>query len=118
MPEDVRVSEGLADTLAAAGNVTAPGAGAAIATLAAPPAGAYEIRVSLERGGAASVAADIGNFAIKKGATTLVAAAQAGADIVLERVTLDGASAVTVNAVGAATAGVVYSASIRATRVA
>lgn len=118
MPEDVRVEIGLSDSLNAGANVTAPGAGAAIATLAAPPKGVYEVRVAAKTG-AGTVAADDGNVQLKAGATVLVGAVPtSGQEIVLDRVTLDGATALTLNAVGAATAAVVYTGRITATRVA
>jgi hypothetical protein len=106
-----------ADSLSIGGNVTAPAAGAAIATLAAPPAGVYEVRVAAAVG-AGAVAADNGNVQLKKGAAVHTAnLPTTGTEQVIDRVTLDGATAVTLNAVGVGTAAVVYTGRITATRV-
>jgi hypothetical protein len=106
-----------ADTLSIGGNAVAPGVGVAVATLAAPPAGVYEVRVSAQTG-AGTLAADNGNMQLKKGAAAVVAALPTGGqEQIVDRVTLDGATALTVNAVAAATAGVPYTARISATRV-
>lgn len=107
------------------GRTVAPGAGAAIATLASGnlPAGLYdfEIRAVLDTG--APAAADINNMEFREGATVVTSLQ------VLPVITayspprrirrlMDGATAVSVNATGAATAGVAYTAEIIATRVA
>lgn len=106
-----------ADTLSTGATVIAPGVGVAVATLAAPAAGVYEVRVSAQTG-AGAVAADNGNMQLKKGAAALVAALPTGGqEQMVDRVTLDGATALTVNAIAAATAGVPYTARISATRV-
>lgn len=106
-----------ADTLSIGGNSVAPGAGVAVATLAAPPAGVYEVRVSAQTG-AGTVAADNGNMQLKKGAVVVVAALPTGGqEEIVDRVTLDGATALTVNAIGVSTAGVPYTARLSATRV-
>lgn len=111
-----RVSVGQADTLSAGANVTAPAAGANVVNLAAPPAGSYEVRIAAAVG-AGAVAADNGNVQLKKGAAVVLTnLPTTGAEQALERVTLDGATALTLVAVGAATAGVVYTGRISATR--
>jgi len=119
VPEIVETSEGFVDTLFGQGSVSAPGAGATIATLAAPPAGTYNLRITLGQGPAGTIAAaDCGNWKItKSGASFIAAGLASNCEIVIDRITLDGATTITVNALVAATAGVVYTASIKATRV-
>lgn len=101
------------------GSVTTPGASAAIATLAAPAAGWYEIEVQVAYGGSIEQTL-IDNFELRLGGTTVASGLQ-GADAsngvpTPHRFTiqLDGATAVSVNATGAASAGAVYIASINA----
>lgn len=121
MPFIVPGLQDLSDSLQAGGAVTAPGAGAAIATVAAPPAGTYLVTVSAGTGAGTPVAADVGNMQLKKGATVVALLAHpisTTAPMPPVRVTLDGSTALTVNAVGVATAGVVYVATIVAVRVA
>jgi hypothetical protein len=113
------------DGVGALGRVVAPGAGAAIATIVAGnlPAGLYdfEVRAVLDTG--APVAADINNMEFREGAgvvTSLqvlpvITAYSPSRKI---RRLMDGATNVSVNATGAATAGVAYTAEIIATRVA
>ena len=119
MPEIIDISEGIADTLYGSGSATAPGAGATIATLAAPPAGVYMLRVTLGQGPAATIAAaDCGNWKLtKSGASFIAAGLASNCEVVVNRITLDGSTTITVAALGAATAGVVYTASIKATRI-
>lgn len=105
---------GIQDSLMADGRVLAPGAGGAIATLAAPPAGIYEVEVNAVAG-AGAVAADNGNIELRFGATII---GSVNGPITGIRRTLDGATAISLNATGAATAGVEYSGSIVATRIA
>lgn len=104
----------------ARGAVTAPGAGAAIATIVAPPAGLYRITV-IGRYGGTSDTTD--NMELKKGATSLlvlpVLAVNNGTAIpVTVDVRLDGATAITVNAIAAGAALTNYLAYIVATKVA
>lgn len=113
------------DGVGVLGRVVAPGAGAAIATIAAGnlPAGLYdfEVRAVLDTG--APVAADINNMEFREGATVVtslqvlpvITAYSPSRKI---RRLMDGATNVSVNATGAATAGVAYTAEIIATRVA
>lgn len=113
------------DGVGALGRVVAPGAGAAIATIAAGnlPVGTYdfEVRAVLDTG--APVAADINNMEFREGATVVtslqvlpvITAYSPSRKI---RRVMDGATAVSVNATGAATAGVAYTAEIIATRIA
>lgn len=114
-----RVSRGLADTVKAGGRVVAPGAGIAIATTGnLVNAGVYEIwgEVSVGAGG---LAADAGNMQLQEGATVLaiIAVPAPGAiEFGPIRRTAAAADALTVNAVGVATAAVPYSATIFATQ--
>jgi hypothetical protein len=106
---------GMADTLFASGTVTAPAAGAAIATLTAPPAGTYRVFISLSSG------ADVANTQFQKGAVAQFSALGAGSASpeVLGpfRITLDGLTALSLNATAAGGAAVVYTAQVYATRI-
>lgn len=113
----------LANSLDARATVVAPGAGGAIATIAAPPAGTYDVQVFVGFDVGAPVAADANNFEFRRGAT-VVGGLQAFAVINIYgpvrvfRCVLDGVTAVSVNATGAGTAGVGYNAQLIATRIA
>lgn len=110
-------TEGIADSLHAGGKVTAPTLGQAIATLAAPPAGTYEVQVNAWV--SASAAADASNVELRRAGsalyTPLIVATQSSPRTY--RITLNGAQNLTVNAIAAGTASVVYTAEIVATRV-
>lgn len=102
------------------GVVTAPGAGAAIATLAAPAAGTYRVKVTAGVSGAA--VADLNNMRFRRAGVDLLAQLPHGAngeqeDTDLGEVVLSGAQNLTVEAIGAGTAGVEYNAAIVATQV-
>lgn len=104
------------------GHVVGPGAGAAIATLAALAAGTYDVQVFVLFDVGAPVAADLNNMEFRRDATVItslqvltVINVYAPARII--RVTLNGAQNISVNATGAATAGVGYSAELIATRI-
>lgn len=119
------VKEGVADSLNAAGSATAPGAGAAIATIAAPPAGKYKITAEAFFAAGAPAAAEDANIAIRVGAANILKKLAVPRALNVLGVTsedvyvhLDGSSAVALVAVGAATAAVVYVGSVLATRVA
>lgn len=114
----------------AGGQVTAPAGGAVIATIAAGslPVGAYRILVETMVVGTPA-AVDLNNFRVRRAATSIatpVAAAGGAVGTVpctptisdLGRVLFDGASALSVVASGAGTAGAIYCASIRAIPVA
>lgn len=109
---------GLADSLHAGGEVTAPAANAAICTLAAPPAGTYEVYVA--GWVSAAAAADATNIELRRAGsalyTPLLVAVTHGFH--RYRITLDGAQNLSVNAIGAGTASVIYAAEIIALRVA
>lgn len=111
------------DSLSAYGTATAPAANAAIATLAAPPAGYYKISVEVDLDAGVPAAAERDNMELRAGAAVLkriiinpVTSGAIGFISELYR-NLDGATALTVNANGAATASVVYRASITAVRI-
>lgn len=104
----------------ASGVVVQPGAGAAIATLAAPPAGVYQVRVTA--GVSGSNAADLINMRLRRQGVDLLARLPHGAngeqeDTVLEEVSLNGAQNLTVEAVDAGGITVEYNAAIVATQV-
>jgi hypothetical protein len=106
------------DSLQAAGNVVAPVAAGVVANLAAPPAGIYEVRVAASVG-AGAVAADNGNVKLQRGGVDLLAVVPTnGAEQLLDRVTVTGAQALTLVAIGNATAAVVYSGRISVTKIA
>lgn len=109
-------------TVQAAATAAAPTAGTAVATLTTPAAGTYEITGTIAISGTTVVAADSHNFNLKKGATTLLTnipyplTGTTGSTTVAPFgpviITLDGATSVTVNAVGNATASSVYAAQL------
>lgn len=112
----------------ATGTATAPTAGTNIATLAAPAAGQYNIQIWIAVSGTATTAAaDSNNMNLLAGAGTVATRlpfncstagnVTNGGPFVFQEI-LNGSTNLTVNAVGNATAGTVYSAMIVATRVA
>jgi hypothetical protein len=121
MPFDKTATAGAetgADSLQGAGNAVAPVAAGVVANLAAPPAGIYEVRVSASVG-AGAVAADNGNVKLQRGGVDLLGVVPTnGAEQTLDRVTLTGAQALTLVAIGNGTAAVVYSGRISVTRIA
>lgn len=98
-----------------AGQVVAPAAGAAIVTLSGLRAGTYDVAWSVGLQGAA-VAADQDNFQLKNGATAVENTINAGAAGAYTqtgaRITVPANGTVTINAIGAGTAGVTYLAEI------
>lgn len=111
----------MADSLVASGVATAPGAGAAIATLAAPPAGKYRVRSYAGAGGAA--VGEQNNFRLRRAGVDLIAVLPHGmngdfGDVTeLERVDLNGSQNLTIEAIAAGTAAIEYGAVILATRI-
>lgn len=104
-----------------AGTVTAPAAGAAIVTIAAGslPRGTYRVVVSAGYGGTADI---INNMEVRKGATVIsdlyVIAAVNASPVQQEFIVeLDGAQALSVNAIALGAAGSVYNAMLVATRI-
>lgn len=113
-------------SVAAYGTATAPAANAAIATIASGslPAGYYKIHAEIDIDAGVPAVAERDNMELRAGASVLkriiinpVASGAIGIVREFYR-TLDGATALTINANGAATASVVYRASLTATRVA
>lgn len=113
----------LGDSVGVAGSAVAPAANAAIVTLGSGslPAGEYEVRARGMYGGTADV---INNMNLRKGATPIMTLSVSTAingepDMtVVPRITLDGSTALTINAVAAGAASTVYRAEIIATRTA
>ncbi len=110
------------DSLGATGRAVAPAAGGAIVTVAAPPAGTYEVEVLTSYDGAVA-AAEINNMELREGAVVRSALlAPSVANVVTPVRTfilvLDGATAVSVNATAAGTAAVGYNAELVLRRVA
>jgi hypothetical protein len=95
------------------GSVTTPGAGATIATSAALAAGTYTVKWTVTLGGTPA-AADANNFQLFNGATLVATSVNLGAigdypqaDV---QVTVVSGAVLTVKALGAGTAGAIYSA--------
>lgn len=111
----------LATSVGQQGRAVGPGAGAAIVTLAAPPAGTYDVNIWHFYDGAVA-AAELNNIDYRiQGAVQYVLLAPVLANDVREvrtRAVLNGAQNLSLNAVAAATAGVGYNGLIVATRVA
>lgn len=114
----------LVDSLLVTGRVVAPGAGAVIATIAAPAAGTYDIELRVNYDAGAPAAAEINNFEFREGAAVVgsivaspVLHTNVASKVRLRRV-LDGVTNISVNATGAGTAAVGYSAEISAIRIA
>jgi hypothetical protein len=123
-PQTVPVVAGLVkNSVGATGRVVGPAAGQTIATIpaAALPSGTYDVQVTVVLDGAVA-AAEINNVQFLRGATVVTAlATSAAAGVVTQRVVrviLDGATAVSVQAIAAGTAGVGYTAELVATQVA
>jgi hypothetical protein len=111
----------LGDSKVGSGVVTAPGAGAVIASIAAASlaAGVYEVRV--KAGVSNNAVADLSNMELQRGGVDLVSPIPEGAsgsdEEVVLNVAVDGAQALEVKAIGAGTASIEYAATIVATRV-
>jgi hypothetical protein len=115
----------LAQSVGQSARVVAPAANGVIATIAAGslPAGTYDVQVKVMLDVGAPAAADANNMEFRRGAAVisalqvlLVIGVYAGT--VVFRMVMDGATALSVNATGAATAGVGYNAELLATRIA
>ena len=117
------------ETVSDLATAAAPGAADAVATLAAAdlPAGVYEIECYVAATGTVAAATETDNFELREGATTvsslpiIITGTTASAEYSgphTFRLRLDGSTDLTVNATGAATAGSVYRAMLKATRVA
>lgn len=115
----------LGESLGVAGRVVAPVAAGVITSIAAGsiPAGTYLVQASavLDAGGPVA-GTDYNNMVLKKGAAVIATLQVTGTisdvnpfDYVL---IMDGATAITVNAIGAATAGVGYNAALAIRRIA
>lgn len=112
-------------SVAARATVVAPGAGGAVVTIAAGslPAGTYDVDVNAIFDVGAPVAADTNNMEFRRGAAVITSLQLlpviTNIGIMRRfRMIMDGATALSVNATAAGTAGVGYNASIIATRVA
>lgn len=111
------------DTVENAARAVAPGAGAAIVTLVAPAAGVYDVDIVVGYDAGAPAALELNNMEVQRGGVALFTPLQVFAALnvpVLKkaRINFSGANNLTVNSIGASTAGVGYSAAIFATRVA
>ncbi len=115
----------LAQSVGATGRAVTPGAGAAIVTIAAGalPAGTYDVEAFAQYDVGAPVAAEINNMEFRRGAVVISALSVLAIINVysprrLFRMVMDGATALSINATGAGTAGVGYNAELLATRIA
>jgi hypothetical protein len=103
-------------TLNASGKQAAPTTGLAIATLTTPAAGTYAVRVYIGLAGTLTATTDANNVELLAGATVIGTIGNPGTagewGPFPFDVTMDGASNLTVNAIGAATASSEYSATI------
>ena len=126
MPElQVFASPAVATTVGGSGVVTGATAGQVIATLTPAASGLYDIEVFIGMNATLASAADSNNMNLKVGSTTVITnipyvgtgTSNSTTGPLKIRAILDGATAVTVNAVGAATGTARYSASITATKV-
>jgi hypothetical protein len=97
--------------------VTSPGVGAALASIAAPPVGNYEITVTVNVGGTTG-AIDFSNVTVTAAGTTTRIANGVGAAITVQWLqALTGAQAIAAQTVAAGTAGSVYGVTLTATQV-
>lgn len=114
------ITTGLADTVSAAGSVTAPTLGLAVATIAAPGAGVYKVVVTTFQTGTVDTTKPA-NCELRHGATVVQASGllttPVAATATFERVTVLAGEAITVNATAAGAAGSVFNAQLHATKV-
>jgi hypothetical protein len=110
---------GIADTIIGSGEQTAPAAGTTIASVAAPPAGQYRVRVLSAVSN--NVSADRNNMELQLGGVDYVSPLVHGCngqpgETLLDLVTLNGSQALEVKNIGVGTAAVEYAATILVTR--
>lgn len=114
------------ESLGAGGKTSAPGVGAALATITAPSAGYYQVDVWAGLSGTVA-AVDASNFELRKGSTVVCVLAVSGNGTGASAsntatgpytffVTVDGATNLSVNATAASTASSVYHCTMIATR--
>jgi hypothetical protein len=118
--EVVHATPAVADSLMAGNSAAAPGAIGTIVSLAAPPAGVYDVSFGYFLSGTTEAA--LGNVRLRKQGVSLCGTLPSitGAPPVtddVKRVTLDGTQTLNLVAIVAATAGSVYNGWIIATRV-
>lgn len=109
-------------TVTAGGSITAPGAGATLASIAAGslPAGQYRIKTICGVSGVA--VADLGNIRLRRAGVDLVGgpvpcgASGGEQDFELDGVALDGTQALDLIAIGAGTAAIEYNVTLTAER--
>jgi hypothetical protein len=111
-----------ATTLIASGSTTAPADNAALATLTTPPAGWYELLVTIIFSATAPAAAEDIAVTVRVGANDVILgliAPRANNVPITHKVNVlvDGASNISVNAEGAGTASVVYTVQLLANRI-
>jgi hypothetical protein len=110
------------NTLTGAGTATAPGAGAAIASIAAPPPGVYKVCLTIVLSGTAETA--LTNLRLRENGNTVatalpsLSAAAGPVNLTFDRVEVnEGGGNLDVIAIAAATAGAIYTVVINATRI-
>jgi hypothetical protein len=118
----VATRSGVGTTLCNSASTTAPADNAALATLTAPPAGWYELQITLIYSATAPAAAEDIAVSVRLGAVEVIQSLigpRANNVPITHRVTLlaDGVGNISVNAEGAGTASVVYTVQLLATRI-
>lgn len=120
-PRPIPVASTDDHSVSATASTTAPGAGAALATLTTPPRGIYRVRAEVVLAAGTPAAAEDINVEIRRAAVQqkrMVLGRTVGGEHTAECVIeVDGAQNISLNAVAAATAGVVYLASLTATKI-
>lgn len=117
----VGIGVGIRESVSDVATVTAPGAGAAIVTIASGnlTQGSYRVVVICGYGGTADV---INNMELRKGSTVISdlyvqAVANSNVTVPFERIELDGTQALSVNATLAGAVNTVFNAMIVATKI-
>lgn len=111
---------GGADSTQSSGTSVAPGAGGVIVAAITPGPGTWLVQAATAIGAGVPVAADVGNMQLMKNAgvlSKLTAAINASSLNPPIRVTLIAGDTLSIQAIGAATAGVAYNATLVATKV-
>lgn len=110
------------NTRTASAATTTPGAGAVLASIAAPPAGVYRVQVTIVLSGTAETA--LANLRLRENGATVadalpsLSAAAGPLTLTFDRVEVnEGGGNLDVIAIAAATAGAIYSVVLQATRV-
>lgn len=115
-----RVSDtGVGDSIAGFGTSAAPGAGATLVAITAPPVGVYTVTAHSMQSGTVDAVTNNRNLRLRKGSTVIADLRSLATDseMVVPRVSLDGATNINVLAIGAAGVGSVYHCDVVVTQV-